>query len=810
MKRMKRCLAIALSAILSVGSIIANSSLVMAADVTGEKVTSLNVDFTNSDFSNDCIAVATTNKDTTVDTSAAYDSTSKALAWKSKGKDGIDTSYHYAYLNLNFNKKVPISTTEPTVIEYSAKWSTRRNSPHLQVKFADASGNDITAGNSEALNTFEYNGGELWVVAANDGGWKKSTVINNEQLSKDYYVFRFIINTDKTCRAFIKKDDGKSEWIEVYANDLQLVKSGTPAYITGMYGRTFLDQDTTSEVAENIKYVKVGPASEMLYADNINIDFTNNDFSNDCAAIATTKSTSVTTSASYDATTKSLAWTSKGTAAADQAFLNLNFNKNVRISSKEATVIEYSAKWSTRRNAPQLQVKFADASGSDIETTNMDALNTFEYSEKLYGVDGDKTSNNWLASTITNDELSQNYYIFRFIIGADKKCKVFIKKDDGKSDWVEIFTNKNLQLAKSGTPAYITGMYGRIFLDKDTANEVAENIKYVKVGPASEMLYADNINVDFTNSDFSNDCIAVATTNKDTTVDTSAAYDSTSKALAWKSKGKDGIDTSYHYAYLNLNFNKKVPISTTEPTVIEYSAKWSTRRNSPHLQVKFADASENDIEVVNMETLNTFEYNNNLDIVDSEGNWKASTITNDALSKDYYVFRFVINTDKTCRAFIKKDDDKSDWVEILANKNLQLAKSGTPAYITGMYGRTFLDKDATSEVAENIKYVKVGTLSKTDDVFFADSLKVEGKKVSTKITNSKYTDPNATVYFVLYDANDVLAEVKPIKMELKTGVIALDAEFTETIGDNMTVKGLVWNSDSLYPYTEPLLPSVTE
>ena len=405
--------------------------------------------------------------------------------------------------------------------------------------------------------------------------------------------------------------------------------------------------------------------------------------------------------------------------------------------------------------------------------------------------------------------MSKDYYVFRFIINTDKTCRAFIKKDDGKSEWIEVYANA-LQLVKSGTPAYITGMYGRTFLDKDTTSEVAENIKYVKVGPASEMLYADNINIDFTNSDFSNDCTAVATTNKDTTVDTSAAYDSTAKALAWKSKGKDGIDTSYHYAYLNLNFNKKVPISTTEPTVIEYSAKWSTRRNSPHLQVKFADASENDIEVVNMETLNTFEYNNNLDIVDSEGNWKASTITNDALSKDYYVFRFVINTDKTCRAFIKKDDDKSDWVEILANKNLQLAKSGTPAYIIGMYGRTFLDKDATSEVAENIKYVKVGTLSKTDDVFFADSLKVEGKKVSTKITNSKYTDPKATVYFVLYDANDVLAEVKPIKMELKTGVIALDAEFTETIGDNMTVKGLVWNSDSLYPYTEPLLPSVTE
>ena len=581
---MKRCLAVVLSAILSVGSIIANSSLVMAADVTDETVTSLNVDFTNGDFSNDCTAVATTNKDTTVDTSAVYDSTEKALAWKSKGKDGIDTSYHYAYLNLNFNKKVPISTTEPTVIEYSAKWSTRRNAPHLQVKFADASGSDIETTDMCALNTFEYNNGELWVVAASDGGWKKSTVINNEQLSKDYYVFRFIINTDKTCRAFIKKDDGKSEWIEVYANALQLVKSGTPAYITGMYGRTFLDKDTTSEVAENIKYVKVGPASEMLYADSINIDFTNNNFSNDCATVATANNTNVTTSASYDVTTKSLAWTSKGTATTDQAFLNMNFNKKVPISATEPTVIEYSAKWSTRRNSPHLQLKFADASGSDIETTNMDALNTFEYTEKLCGVDGDKTSNNWIVSTITNDELSQNYYVFRFII----------------------------------------------------------------------------------------------------------------------------------------------------------------------------------------------------------------------------------NTDKTCRAFIKKDDDKSDWVEIFANKNLQLAKSGTPAYITGMYGRTFLDQNTASEVAENIKYVKVGTLSKTDDVFFTDSLKVDGKKVSTKITNSKYTDPKATVYFVLYDSSDVLVEVKPIKLELKTGVIALETEFTEAIGDNMTVKGFVWNSDSLYPYTEPLLPSVTE
>ena len=121
-----------------------------------------------------------------------------------------------------------------------------------------------------------------------------------------------------------------------------------------------------------------------------------------------------------------------------------------------------------------------------------------------------------------------------------------------------------------------------------------------------------------------------------------------------------------------------------------------------------------------------------------------------------------------------------------------------------------MDQNTASEVAENIKYVKVGTLSKTDDVFFADSLKVDGKKVSTKITNSKYTDPKATVYFVLYDSSDVLVEVKPIKLELKTGVIALETEFTEAIGDNMTVKGFVWNSDSLYPYTEPLLPSVTE
>ena len=214
-----------------------------------------------------------------------------------------------------------------------------------------------------------------------------------------------------------------------------------------------------------------------------------------------------------------------------------------------------------------------------------------------------------------------------------------------------------------------------------------------------------------------------------------------------------------------------------------------------------------------MEALNTFEYTEKLCGVDGDktsNNWIVSTITNDELSQNYYVFRFIINTDKTCRAFIKKDDDKSDWVEIFANKNLQLAKSGTPAYITGMYGRTFLDQNTASEVAENIKYVKVGTLSKTDDVFFADSLKIDGKKVSTKITNSKYTDPKATVYFVLYDSSDVLVEVKPIKLELKTGVIALETEFTEAIGDNMTVKGFVWNSDSLYPYTEPLLPSVTE
>lgn len=196
------------------------------------------------------------------------------LEWTNKD---FETANVISKMDIDFKDKVEIGSA-PAVIDVSMKQSLRRNGPGLQFKVEDENGNAVNGAyasaflakmsSDEATGIYgvydkDTNDDYKWEYIRNDGG----SVYTNSELSSDYYIYRYIVYGDGTCRFLLKKDDSSTQWTEPFKNKkISFLKPGTgkAKYITGMFSRVFgaasadgTTVTTATETKERIKYIRI-------------------------------------------------------------------------------------------------------------------------------------------------------------------------------------------------------------------------------------------------------------------------------------------------------------------------------------------------------------------------------------------------------------------------------------------------------------------------------------------------------------------------------------------------------------------------